>query len=344
MRSVFFPRLINGPFGDPALYVRIAHRGSALLFDCGDIHPLTPREAMQIRAVFISHAHIDHLIGFGALIRFFLYRETPLLVYGPKGITERIKGQLAGYTWNLIRDYPLQLTVRELLSGAIRETHFRARHCFSPEDAGMTPIAGDTILQEPHFLVRALALDHGDIDSLAFSLAEPTHIAIHKDALEANNFQPGPWLATFKDAARGDNPADAPMDVPLAGGGENVVPFKELFQRIAHRERGMKVTYVTDVSPTANNLDKIIALAEDSHLLVIEAVFSHQDLSLAEERNHLTARLAGEIARRSRAARFLLFHHSPRYRGEAELLLREAWQAFRQDSGEPETGPGHVLK
>ncbi|WP_269085277.1 hypothetical protein [Syntrophotalea acetylenica] len=42
MRSVFFPRLVNGPFGDPALHVRLAHRGEALLFDCGDLHALPP--------------------------------------------------------------------------------------------------------------------------------------------------------------------------------------------------------------------------------------------------------------------------------------------------------------
>ena len=106
MRSVFYPRLVNGPFGDPALYVRLAHRGEALLVDCGDLHPITPRELLKIRAVFISHAHIDHLVGFGALLRAFLYQDTSLSVYGPPGIIERIAAQLAGYTWNLIEGYP----------------------------------------------------------------------------------------------------------------------------------------------------------------------------------------------------------------------------------------------
>ena len=40
----------------------------ALLFDCGDLHPLTTRERLKIAAVFISHAHIDHLIGFAPLV------------------------------------------------------------------------------------------------------------------------------------------------------------------------------------------------------------------------------------------------------------------------------------
>ncbi|NLV24812.1 MAG: ribonuclease Z [Deltaproteobacteria bacterium] len=344
MRSVFFPRLLNGAFGDPAFYVRIAHRGCALLFDCGDLHSLTPRETLKIHAVFISHAHIDHMIGFGALIRFSLYREKPLLIFGPRGITERIQGQLAGYTWNLIRDYPLHLKVREILPGTLRETHFRACHCFAPEGFSESGIAGDTILTRPDYFVRAVYLDHGGIDSLAFSLAEPTHIAIHKDALEAQGFQAGPWLAAFKDRARKGSLATTPVTVPLVGGGKTVVSGDDLFRRIAHRERGMKVTYVTDVSPTARNMEKIITLAEDSHLLAIEAVFLHKDWPLAEERNHLTASLAGAIARRSRAARFLLFHHSPRYQGAGDLLLEEAWQAFSGRDGMSTTGPGPVLE
>ena len=85
MRSVFFPRLVNGPFGDPALYVRYAHLGEALLFDLGDLHPLSPRDLLKVRAVFVSHAHIDHFAGFDTLLRTLLYRPAELLLCGPPG-------------------------------------------------------------------------------------------------------------------------------------------------------------------------------------------------------------------------------------------------------------------
>ena len=113
MRSVFYPRLVNGPFGDPALYVRLAHRGEALLFDCGDLHPLPARDLLKLRAVFVSHAHIDHLAGFDALLRHFLYRPQPLCFFGPPGFGAHLAHKLAGYTWNLIEGYPLLLRVRE---------------------------------------------------------------------------------------------------------------------------------------------------------------------------------------------------------------------------------------
>lgn len=319
---------MNGPSGDPALYVRIAHRGTAFLFDCGDLHTLTAREAIKIEAVLISHAHIDHMIGFGALLRFFLYREKPLSIYGGKGITERIAGHLAGYTWNLIRDYPIHLIVHELDEGFIQRTDFRGRKRFKPEQGRNMPCPGNILLKRPYGIVRALPLSHGDITSLAFSLEEPLHVGIHKDALEKEGYQPGPWLTHIKDLIRVDADPEKPLRVPRIDGTEVELPLERLFKKIAHKERGMKISYVTDVSPLRKNIDDIISFVRNSHFLAIEAVFSHQDLDRAKSRNHLTAHLAGTIAREADCARFITFHHSPRYQDRPGFLDAEANKAF----------------
>jgi len=328
LRSVFYPELLNGPWGDPGLYVRIAHRGSAFLFDCGDIHALTPREAIKILAVFISHAHIDHMIGFGALLRFFLYRETPLRIFGPTGIIDKIEGHLRGYTWNLIRDYPVRICVHEFTTGTLRSCEFAGRRGFMQEGKEEHPCPDHNLLKLPFGQVRAFPLAHGDITSLAFTLEEPVHIAIHKDALEKHGYLPGPWLSRFKDLIRANADPGKTLLVPLDGGGEEEMPLGALFKRIAHSERGMKISYVTDMSPSMENIERVIPFVSDSHFLAIEAVFSHQDLDKALERNHLTAHLAGTIARRARCARFLIFHHSPRYQDRPGLLAEEARQAF----------------
>lgn len=328
MRSVFFPRLVNGPFGDPALYVHLAHRGQALLFDCGDLHALSPRELLKVRAVFISHAHIDHLVGFDALLRAFLYRDTTLLLYGPPGILARLEGRLSGYTWNLTAGYPFSLTVREWQGDHLREVRFRAHNGFRPEPETSLPCRAGLIHETPHYRVRTAALDHGDIPSLAFVLEEPLHVAIHRDALDRCGYRPGPWLTALKDLVfRGAAP-DTPLPVPLLAGGTVERPLARLIDEVASTERGMKIGYVTDASPTADNLTKITALAADAHLLVIEAVFAHRDLERARQRNHLTARLAGRLARRARAARLQVFHHSPRYQHQPQLLAEEAEAAF----------------
>jgi len=331
MRSVFFPRLVNGPFGDPALYVRLAHRGEALLFDCGDLHPLTTRERLKTSAVFISHAHIDHLVGFAPLLRTFLYQETVLDLYGPKGIIERITAQLAGFTWNLIAGYPLQLVVREWGDPAGRQATFRAAGAFRPEDLREWSCPGGLLRDTGHYRVRAAPLAHGGIDSLAFVLEEPRHVAIHKDALERHRYLPGPWLTRFKDLLR-QGATDESLSVPLVDGGEAALPLDLLAERIAHQERGMKICYVTDAAPTEENGRRIVELAADAHLLAIEATFAAAETERARERGHLTARLAGELGRQARAARILPFHHSPRYLDRPELLRREAESAFRGES------------
>ena len=328
MRSVFYSHLVNGPFGDPALYVRLAHRGEALLFDCGDLHPLGTRELLRLRAVFVSHAHIDHLAGFEALLRAFLYRETPLALFGPPGLAERIGHRLAGYTWNLVDGYPFTLLVQEWGEESGPAVRFRAANGFRAEALGDRPCPSGLLWESAAGRVRAVPLDHGDIPSLAFVLEEPLHVAIHKEALVAAGFLPGPWLTRFKDLLRQGAPATTCCRVPLAGGGERRLPIGELRHGIAHTERGMKIAYVTDAAPSPANLERIAALAADAHLLVIEATFAHAELARAQERNHLTALLAGSLARRARAARLLVFHHSPRYLEQPSLLAEEARGAF----------------
>lgn len=327
MRSVYFPRLLNGSDGDPGLYVRLAHRGEALLFDCGDLGRLSTRDLLKVGHVFISHAHIDHLIGFDQLLRALLYHDRTLHLYGPAGFAVQIEGRLSGYTWNLTKSYPLALRVREWEDGAGREVCFRATNSFRPEERGTWSCPGGLLLANDHLEVRALALDHGGITSLAFALQEPLHVAIHKDALDGCGYRPGPWLTRFKDSVRRGETA-IPVRVPLTGGGEKDVDTGVLQEQIAHTERGMKVVYVTDATPHAANLEKIAAFAAGAHLLAIEAVFAHAELDRAFRRNHLTARLAGELARKAGAARLLTFHHSPRYQDRPGLLAAEAAAAF----------------
>ncbi|APG28530.1 hypothetical protein A7E78_12165 [Syntrophotalea acetylenivorans] len=332
MRSVFYPRLVNGPFGDPALYIHLAHRGQALLFDCGELHTLTVRELLKVRAVFISHCHIDHLVGFDSLLRAFLYHDRNLQLFGPAGITDQLAGRLASYTWNLTAGFSFVLTIREWRGGRLEETVFRAQNGFTAEPQPGRDCADGLLYETPFCHVRADRLEHGDISSLAFCLEEPLHIAIHRDVLERRGFLPGPWLARFKDLVLQQASGTTLVTVPLVGAGTEEVFLAELAEEVASTERGMKVCYVTDASPTGPNLRKIVALATDAHLLVIEAVFAHQDLPRARLRNHLTARIAGCLGRLAGAMRLRVFHHSPRYLDRPELLAAEAHDAFTRET------------
>ena len=85
--------------------------GSMFLIDCGEGTQMQLRKSKvkfsQIKNIFISHLHGDHFYGLIGLISTFrlLGRESPLNVYGPKGIKEIITLQLKfSKSWT---NYPL---------------------------------------------------------------------------------------------------------------------------------------------------------------------------------------------------------------------------------------------
>ena len=85
MRPLLHASLVNGRFGDPALYVETLFEKHAILFDLGDITALSPRKIHRIEYVFVSHAHIDHFVGFDLLLRVLVGREKIVHIFGPEG-------------------------------------------------------------------------------------------------------------------------------------------------------------------------------------------------------------------------------------------------------------------
>ena len=72
MTNVFQPRLLNGIFGDPGIFVRLRWERRALLVDAGDLTGQAPADLLKVTDIFVSHAHIDHFIGFDHLLRIVL--------------------------------------------------------------------------------------------------------------------------------------------------------------------------------------------------------------------------------------------------------------------------------
>src|SRR5256712_11624460 len=127
MKSTCRPRLLNGQTGDPALLLNLRWQGRALLVDLGRIDRTPAPVLLPIEAVFVSHTHMDHFMGFDQLLRIFLARDTTLRLYGPAGLADCVAGQLAGYTWDLTDQYAFPLDVVEIGARQVTGRRFPAR-------------------------------------------------------------------------------------------------------------------------------------------------------------------------------------------------------------------------
>jgi ribonuclease Z len=331
MRPIFQPRLVNGPFGDPALFVDIVFERRALLFDLGEIGAVPPRKLLRTSHVFVSHTHMDHFVGFDRLLRICLGRARPLALFGPERFIDQVNHKLAAFTWNLVENYSvdLELTVHEVTAdGWLRRATFNSRECFARQDSDPLPLEGGRLLVEPAFEVRCAVLDH-KTPCLAFAVQEAMHVNVWRNRLADLEVEPGSWLRDAKRAILAGAPDDTIIPARAIGGtGERPIPLGTLRSRALQLVPGQKLAYVTDVAFHAGNVQRIVALAERADALFIECTFLDADSADAGRKCHLTARQAGAIAHEAGVAVLVPFHFSPRYAGREAELRAEAQAAF----------------
>jgi len=328
MRPTLYPRLLNGRFGDPSVYVEALRLPDAVLFDCGDLSALAPRHLLRVGALAVSHAHLDHWAGFDRLLRLLVGRRKRLPVVGPSGFTERLFHRLQAYTWNLADRIPAELAfeVTEVTGAeAWPRSRLRLHGGFWPEPVPPLPATADrTVLRLGPLRLKAAVLDHGT-PCLGFALEEPMHLNVWRTRLDERGLPTGPWLAGLKTAVAEGYADDYPIPVfarPSEVGSALTLPLGALRDVIAVTP-GQRLAYLTDFADTPENRTAAVALARDADILFIEAPFAAADAAIAVDRQHLTTRAAGEIVRAAGVGRVEPFHFSPRYAGQEARLLAE---------------------
>jgi ribonuclease Z len=320
--------------------VEIRWSRRALLLDLGHNDSLGPTRLLRAGEIFISHTHMDHFIGFDAVLRVALGRGKTLKLFGPPGLINNVLGKLRGYTWNLVDGYPLTVEVREFHEGEVRRTVFRASNGFQPAEPATFPIPFTdgplfTVLEDPMFTVKAVTLNHR-IPSFAYSLEEQFHINVNKQKLHEAGLRVGAWLKDVKQHIWQGKPDDFRFTVALyeehrREDREFVLgDIKKQFLTIS---RGQKIAYVVDARYDEENEAKIISLARGADVFYCESPYLDCDAEKARDRYHLTARQAGLMARKAQVRELVVFHFSPRYTGQGDALEREAMEAFHGNEG-----------
>lgn len=335
MNPSFSSYLVNDVFGDPGMYVEVRWSKRALLFDLGHNDNLGPTRLLRAGEIFISHTHMDHFIGFDAVLRVALGRGKTLKLFGPPGLIDNVHGKLRGYTWNLVDGYPLTIDVQEFHKHEIRQTSFRASNGFRLSEQGTfpaPPISGPvfTVLEDPMFTVKAVTLNHR-IPSFAYSLEEQFHVNVNKQKLHEAGLRVGAWLKDVKQHIRQGKPDDFRFTVALYDEhrrAEQEFMLGEVKERFLTISRGQKLAYVVDARYDKENEAKIVALAHGADNFYCESPYLDCDAEKARDRYHLTARQAGLMARKAQVRGLVVFHFSPRYTGQGEALEREAMEAF----------------
>ncbi|HEX7766014.1 MAG TPA: hypothetical protein VF443_04835 [Nitrospira sp.] len=337
MTPSFSSYLVNDVFGDPGVYVEIRWSRRALLFDLGHNDSLGPTRLLRATDIFISHTHMDHFIGFDAVLRVALGRGKTIRLFGPPGLIENVQGKLRGYTWNLVDGYPLIIEVHEFHPHTIRHAVFHAGHGFllaaQPDRPALphenTPLF--TVLDDPMFTVKAVALNHR-IPSFAYCLEEQFHINVNKQKLHEAGLPVGAWLKEVKQHIWQGKPDDYRFTATLFDEHrreEREFVLGNVRERFLTISRGQKIVYVVDARYDEENEAKILALAYGADVFYCEAPYLDSDAGKARDRYHLTARQAGLMARKALVRDLVVFHFSPRYTGHGDALEREAIEAFQ---------------
>ncbi|HUI95410.1 MAG TPA: ribonuclease Z [Xanthobacteraceae bacterium] len=326
MSLLLQPRLTNEPFSDPGVFVDVRFGRRALMFDLGDNFPLSPRELFRVSHALVSHAHMDHFSGFDRLLRVCLHRDRPLHLVGPPGFADRVAAKIAAYSWNLLDagSVDFALVVDEFDGRLTRRARFAARAGLARRDAAVLALAPGLVVDEDDFSIEAVVFDHG-LPCLGFALQERLRVNVWREGLAALKLPVGPWLNEAKRAVRrGDSD-----DTAVAVGDGRTMPLGELRTRALQAGPGQRIVYITDIAGHADNIARAVKLAAAADTLFIEAPFADADAAIAAERRHLTAALAGRIAREAGVRQVIPFHFSARYAERPELIPAEVDAAFR---------------
>jgi ribonuclease Z len=276
-----------------------------MLLDCGTLHELKGRDLQKVRWLFLSHLHIDHLIGFDHLLRLRLFSELPLTVYGPPGTLRILAHRLQGYAWNLTSGSPFVVRVRELQGGAAG-AEFPCHHSFqarplpaSAEDEA--PSVEGVVALGAGISVRSWPVRHG-VPCLAFRLDRATLPKFCLEKARRLGLFPGPWVGQLVGGQ------------PTSQVGDGVARDQDwLARELLGPPLRHSLGYLTDTLLEEPLTEQLVEFFRGVDVLCSETAYLRDEAGLARQNLHMTTSGVASLARRCGAAELRIFHLSRRH-------------------------------
>ncbi|HUY70552.1 MAG TPA: ribonuclease Z [Candidatus Baltobacteraceae bacterium] len=174
-----------------------------------------------------------------------------------------------------------------------------------PYPVTITGIKSGIIYKGKGFTISAFKLEH-ELETYGFAFKEDDKLRF----IKAKATKAGLKGAMFSEIQKKGS-------LSVSG---RIIKLKD----ITTREAGRKVVYATDTRPTRS----AVTAAAGADLLIHEATYASEWISLAKERKHSTSEEAATVAKKAGAKRLLLTHISARYK-DTKVLLSDARKIFK---------------
>ncbi len=300
---------------DISIQIQVANHPGNYVVDCGEASGYTIKEIQQTKAIFISHCHIDHFIGFDTFIRHQLGTGERIVVCGPTGIAKQVQAKLQAYTWNLAKEKDLSYEIREIHS----KTEILRYELNAPDwELKILEKKNEAFLyQNEAFHVQFCILDH-KTNSIAyrFNLWDSTQMQMKNSPYPA-----GPWIGELKKAF-----AHPEKEVVLEVHGKKIAA-KDLFH-LMESKKGKSIAIVMDHAANPENHQQIAALCAGVDELYIECFYTDEDQEFAQTNYHSYVSASAAIAKKSNVGKAIPIHFSRKYSAETIQIIYDTFYAL----------------